>query len=425
MPFRRQFLRTCTAAGIVGLAGCTTGSKTDTASPTDGTTTGTIETGKTTGTTAETPAATEQVAWRQPVAGTVSHPPVLTDDTLYVGTEGGTVTALVADDGRPRWEAETGDPVQGQPVVTDGTVLVVSGQTALSEHQRIVALDAATGTEQWSFAPDEWWLDILGTVDSTVFVATTDDALSSEGQTLYALTLADGSQRWSIEIGDNKGGQVTDDTVYVPAPGVVDAIGLDGTRRWRYEAGEYQFGTLSVAGDTVAFVTGGPREPTVHGLDPANDDERWTVSDYGAYTTRADGDRLFVGGDQVARLDPSTGEAQWVADQQAALYDAPVVDGRLYVASDTAAAIAVDDGSLMWTTELDAYLTQPVGIVGDSLLVHKSASRDDRNRHVIALAVDGGDRQWEYAGESELTEPVTGPERAYVGADDELLALTV
>jgi outer membrane protein assembly factor BamB len=460
MPSRRRFLRACTVAGLAGLAGCTNNGSGD------GTTTGTS--GGTTGTatTTATPAPGE-VAWQQPLPGSISTAPVLilsdrnfhnrrvsrtdlatefrperptgvhvllsgsmTGDALLVGTNdgtgSGTVSALAPADGRPRWEVEFDDPVQGQPVVVDGTVLAVSGQNGLFDNHTVTALDAASGTEQWRVAPEQWWLTILGTHDGTVFVATTDDNLESSGQTLFALSLADGTEQWTAEIGDNRGGLVTDETVYVPSMGVVDAIGMDGERRWRHEVGDYGFRTLAVAGGTVVFAGGGPGSATIYGLDPTTGEERWTVSDWGAYTTRAAGDRLFVGGDQIARLDPATGDAEWVADQRAALYEAPIADGTMYVADQAgAAAIATDDGTVEWTTSLDAHLPRPAGLTEDTLFVHRSASEEDRNRHVLALDTDSGDRRWEYAGDGELTDPVVGDGRLYTGEFDTLLALAV
>jgi outer membrane protein assembly factor BamB len=225
-------------------------------------------------------------------------------------------------------------------------------------------------------------------------------------------------------VGDNSSGLVTEETVYVPATTVVDAVGVDGTERWRYEGSKYQYGTLSVAGDTVVFTTGSsPEEWTIRGLDAATGEQRWTFDDWTAYTTRTDGDRLFVGGEAVARLDPASGDVLWTAAQQAALYDAPVADGRLYAAGEGAAAIDVDDGTVHWQTPLDALLVSPVGLAGGHLILHESRSRDDRDRHVSALDAESGEQAWRFAGDAALTTPTVAGDRVYVAEDSDVLAL--
>lgn len=419
MSSRRTFLRACTAAGLPGLAGCLGGPVTTgephsatSAAPTEGTPPST------------TPAAFPRVDWRRALSGLVDHRPALADGTLYVGDEAGIVTALDPRDGDILWRYELDAAASATPTVAGDHVLAVEEGVSAGGHEALHAIDAEHGDERWTFAPSDWFLDVLGTADGTAFVATSDDALDTAGQTLYALALSDGTPRWSAEVGDARGGLVTDDTVYVPSTSAVDAVSTDGTRRWHYGGPEYQFRSLAVAGDTVAFATGSrPEDWTIRGLDVASGEERWTFDDWVAYTTRAHGEALFVGGRKVARLDPTTGAAQWTADHRAPLYGAPVEDGWLYVGADAAAAIATDDGTVAWSTPLDAHLARPVGLAAGRLLVHESAGKDDRNRHLRALATDGGEQAWRFAGDAELTTPTVGSDRAYVAERGDLLAL--
>lgn len=417
MPSRRSHLRACVTAGVAGLAGCIDG---------DGTT-GAAGDGETAAGNGETRTPTPgpgEIIWRRSLPGAVESEPVLDGERLFAGSDDGTVTALSRDDGSVQWEYAAGNGVQGRPAVVEDLLLVVSGGVGLGDDHTVHALEAATGDERWTFAPEEWWLDVLGASEGTAFVATTDDAVADAGQTLYALSLADGSTRWSVEVGDNRGGLVTDDRVYVPSMATVRAVDRDGSRAWTYEGGEYQYETLAVAGDTVAFVTADdPREPRVRGFDPATGDERWTFDDWRAHTTRAVGDRLFVGGARVAELDPATGETEWVADQQAALYDAPVEDDTLYTVGESVAAIDTGDGSKRWETSIEAHLASPAGLAAGRLVVRKSASRDDRNRHVLAFDRTSGERQWEFAADSELTRLAVGSDRIYAGEKSDLLAL--
>lgn len=420
-----MLLQACAATGLAGITGCLAGPETrPTATPRDTPSTGTPPPTTPEDSPGPTDTAGDRVAWRQSLPAVVSDAPTLDGDRLFAGTEDGTVAALSRADGSEQWAFGATDPIQGSPVVAGGIVLAVSGGVGLGDDHSVHALDAATGTGRWTFAPEEWYLDVLGTAGGVAYVATYDDAISPSGQKLYALSLSDGAERWSVEVGDNRGGLVTDETVYVPSTDVVDAVGTDGSPRWRYEGGEYQYRTLAVADDTVALVTGSsPGDWTVHGLDVATGEERWAFDDWVAYTTRAVDDRLFVGGEKIARVDPASGERVWEADQRAALYDAPVADGTLYVAGRTAAALAVDDGTVRWRTDLDVHLASPAGLAGGRLLVHKSVSRDDRNRNVLALDAADGDRAWEFVGHSEVTTPTVGDDRAFLAERADVLAL--
>ncbi|PSP94413.1 hypothetical protein BRC91_06395 [Halobacteriales archaeon QS_4_62_28] len=424
MPSRRTYLRTCLGAGLAGVAGCLTDS---------GTTTPATETDASTGTTTDAPTATAtpvpaagEIAWRESLGGTVEHRPAIGTDRLFAGTESGTVVALSRDGGVSQWTTGTDAPIQDAPVVADESVLAVSGQTALHEHHTVVAFAAGDGTEQWRFEPDDWWLGIVGVSDGTAFVASTDDHLQSDGQTLYALSLADGTKEWSVEIGDNRGGFVAGDTIYIPVFRRLYAVGTDGTTKWTYDIPEYQFNTLAVVGETVALVSAEDFEqPVVHGIDATTGEQRFTFApEWRAYTTHAVDDSLIVGGgEKIARLDPETGETEWIADLPMALYDAPVVDGTMYVSSRTAAAVSVESGDVVWTTDLDVEFARPVGVTGETLLLHKSAGDEDRNRHVVALDRATGDRRWEFAGDAELTTPALGTDRLYFGEESEIGAL--
>jgi outer membrane protein assembly factor BamB len=419
MPSRRAVLHTVLATGLGSLAGCTDG---------DGTTPPATETQSSPPPGTSTPTAVPgEVRWRRSLDGAVAHRPVLVDGTLFVGTEQEAFAALSAPDGTRQWTVEIDTPIGGTPTVAGETVLVVGGETSLDKHHTLYALAAHDGAEQWRFEPNDWWLDVVGHDGERVFVASSDDARAADGQTLYARYLADGTDAWSVEVGDNHGGFVAGETVYVPTRTRLYAVGTSGRVDWTYEVPEYQFKTLSVAGETVALVDGEDlRQPEVHGLDAASGDTRFTFApDWRVYTTHAAGDRLFVGGEKVARIDSGTGEREWVAEQEAPLYDAVVVDGTLYVAGRSAAALSVESGDVAWRTDLDAAFARPIDVAGGALLLHKSAGEDDRDRHLVALDRSNGDLLWEFAGETELTRPVVDESEVYVGEGSDVLAVPV
>lgn len=65
--------------------------------------------------------------------------------TVYVGSDDGYVYALDAADGTQLWTFETGSRVEASPTVVNGTVYVGSSD------EYVYALDATDGTQQWAF----------------------------------------------------------------------------------------------------------------------------------------------------------------------------------------------------------------------------------------------------------------------------------
>lgn len=94
--------------------------------------------------------STGEPAWGSPIQlGAAVQTPVTTHGMgAYVGDVGGHVTALELASGEIRWTAEVGSPIAGPITLDDGRALVTAlgGQDEPSE---IVAIDAASGEEQW------------------------------------------------------------------------------------------------------------------------------------------------------------------------------------------------------------------------------------------------------------------------------------
>ncbi|WP_157837722.1 PQQ-binding-like beta-propeller repeat protein [Haloferax sp. ATB1] len=67
------------------------------------------------------------------------------------------------------------------------------GKRIVREHG-LVVLDAETGAVEWTFSPEAWLLGILGVTEDVLYVRTEDDAIADAGQTLYALSAADGAE---------------------------------------------------------------------------------------------------------------------------------------------------------------------------------------------------------------------------------------
>ncbi|UPV76149.1 PQQ-binding-like beta-propeller repeat protein [Halorussus limi] len=168
--------------------------------------------------------------------------PAVADGTAYVGS--------VYDEGdRPESEDDassllaaidvgTGDELWADRQGENFHSLAVDGDTLFACDTRAVyAVEAATGTQQWRHAMEDFGLGELAVSDETVFVA--------DGRKLRALSWADGSERWQFEIEDG----------YLRTTPVV----VDGA---------------------VVVTTEHPQRPstdaTTYALDSATGDPRWT-----------------------------------------------------------------------------------------------------------------------------------------------------
>jgi serine/threonine-protein kinase len=149
--------------------------------------------------------------------------PALADGTLYVGSLDGELRA-VGTDGTERWAEEVG-AIAGDVSVEGGTVYAGT----LDSH--LVALDAATGDERWSFKGADWF--------------------------------------WARPL-------ITSDTIYAPTTlGTVYAIDrASGTEKWESAPTSAEVHATPVLVDGVLLIA--DRDGGIHGLDPNNGTELWS-----------------------------------------------------------------------------------------------------------------------------------------------------
>jgi len=199
----------------------------------------------------------------------------------YVLGEDSNFYALEAATGREKWHvgfARSGS-CESVPVVRDGTVYVgrnvlvtpADANRAASYYRFLVALDATTGQERWRYpsAP----LGNTGGACLSQPVVTADTYFAVDGETLYAVSLANGRERWKpVEVRRPVEGQVRGVEVH----GLVDAgavlVGLtsgyliafdktSGQTAWEIP-GQYRDSrpSLAVAG-RVLYFQGHPGAP--------------------------------------------------------------------------------------------------------------------------------------------------------------------
>lgn len=322
--------------------------------------------------------------------------------TLYVTSDDG-IHALDAESGTVTWEnTESFAGPNDHPVVADGTVYCVGsgGETT----DTVLAADAATGEEVWTFPTGGRIRTTVTVAGDTVYVG------SQDAEVLRAVNRRDGSRRWAFDVGGpvQSAPTVVDGTAYASALGTLVAVDVagpsetwrttpegnsgiyspqfrdgslyvgiaDGAYRVSADAGEIEWSTAPRGGngsytqvvhDGSLYLgdLGGPR---LIALDASSGEYRWTfVAPAGANgAPTAVEDTVFAtfggafgppGSAAVCAIDAATGEERWRYAPDADEFgpSLTVADGLVYVCGPWTEVIALDasTGEEVWTTDLD------------------------------------------------------------------------
>ena len=200
--------------------------------------------------------------------------PTVADGNVVTAGNGSLVAHRVADGGEV-WRHDLGGRRAGVSPTLGGTVFVSTEIPGADDREADVrAYDATDGTHRWTRSSPKQRADLGATGDTVL-------SLSSKfqvGSVLTARALADGSERWSVELDDNGipgGPYVAGETAYVaPDDGGVHAFALaNGERRWHYEAETPNVVGVAASDDTAYLVDGG--RLAVVSVDDGG--ERWAV----------------------------------------------------------------------------------------------------------------------------------------------------
>jgi outer membrane protein assembly factor BamB len=444
-------------AGLAGLAGCTTGpgdpgteqdgppeqspvdSVTRTPSPTDGgpTTPELVDTGE------------EAARWAVRLDGPVKHTPAIRDGTVFAATgwdgfgtpepgsdETWSLAALAGGDGTPDWSLELSAPAFGSPVSAGGGVYLPTGFSNGMTGIRQRLLKAADGERRWRTDPGSGFHHLLAVDDDgRAYVGTSDDAIGTGGETLFAVDGEDGTRAWAAETGDAFGGRMVDAGLLVDVGGVVVDLydAGDGTRRWRSELEllTEPDGTVPVVDGAVPVATPSGDAESFAALDLADGSVRWTFADAGEdpfVTTGATAvpevkagtsfDSLLVGTEYdgaVFALSPLDGGVLWRFEADGQTRDGAVADGeRVYVGDLAGTVYAIDatDGSELWRADVGG----PVGwlaVAGDTVV----AERGKGAERLVGFARTDGSTRWTFQSDERLTRPAVGDGTVVVGSD--------
>ncbi|MFH5799957.1 PQQ-binding-like beta-propeller repeat protein [Haladaptatus sp. CMAA 1911] len=271
------------------------------------------------------------------------------------------------------------------------------------------AFDREEGTERWSVSLGENENDTFRFVWTTVVDGTVYCSLGGDGggsyNFVYAIDAATGTTLWHEKAPDGTGNPVVvDDAVYVGTESsfygsayVTAYDSDDGSVRWRSEFDSDDPSISVEMTDSVAVRDGTVYAATTEGtyaLETTDGSETWT-DDRDATAVVADGDTVFVSTDE-----PSS------------------TVGKRIVALDPA------DGSEMWTSNTGG---NSLTLADD--MVYVIAGEVSDAKELFALNADDGSEQWTfdtkyayptygYDYEATLTDPTVEDGVVYIASDD-------
>lgn len=335
--------------------------------------------------TAETP----EIAWRHELPGSVQGALAQYGGLVVAGTTSGRVQAFRpnARGATPVWSAQAGPVYRGAVFDAGGRTVFVP-----SADHHVHALNAANGKPRWRFRATAPVLSapLVAPVDGreTVFF--------TAGTRLYAVSAADGEQRWTADLHGFFAGRVACDgeRVYTGG-GDGNAYAFDartGEQLWTFSTTTRTTAYIRLIygpwDDVVELLPGGQvlvsTVTNAFALDRATGTQRWAVAGSHVYApARLVGDSDLLLFDEWGRsqlVDVATGAARWQAqldNRNRVLNAGPVVAGGMaWVVSTTGLLAGVDlaTGAIGRRRQLGPANTfsTPV-VVGDLLIVGDQA----------------------------------------------------
>jgi outer membrane protein assembly factor BamB len=173
------------------------------------------------------------VRWQTTVSGPVTRSIAVDRATAYVPVSGGWLVAIHISDGSILWNQQVGASGEGgTPAVAGDLVFDAVGIEALDPAaMAVVALDAATGASRWRYAsPDQAEVYTPAVVAGRAYIVGLDERV-------VALDATTGSQVWTVTTGAPNEAlpAIVDGTVYVATNGgTLQALDAGtGSERWR------------------------------------------------------------------------------------------------------------------------------------------------------------------------------------------------
>ncbi|WP_257299924.1 PQQ-binding-like beta-propeller repeat protein [Haloarchaeobius sp. FL176] len=362
-PSRRRFLAGLGAASV-GLSGCLSGGS----SPPSG------DLGEVDGAwsmagrdqghsrrVADGPADPETVWLTQLDGARAARTPAAVDDVLYVPVDAVSershhrhrIHALVAATGEERWQVPLRAAPNGPPAVYGDRVVVTARRS--THRGRVVCFEERYGREDWLYDVDARLTASPTVAGGVVYVPDWNGKV-------HALSVADGSVRWSRRVGDDDHAPtftepvaVADGVLYVGSrAGTTGVTALDadtGEQLWHESTPAVTAGPV-VHGEHVFARTDGL--VVSFGLDGTR---RWAVSvpDTGVGPVAVDDRHLYVRGRERLDAIDRAGEQVWTHAPSDGRPGVPTVVGDSVVlrGRDSLVGLSRDAGEERWTRSPD------------------------------------------------------------------------
>ena len=155
--------------------------------------------------------------------------PVVVDGMVYASGRGGMLVAFDAESGDEEWTFDLGESSESAPTVADGIVY------AGNEDGQLYAVDASTGEEEWQF-------DVGGAVTASLTVSDGVVYVGSTSDTLYAVDGASGDELWHFDTEEwPQTPTVAGGSVFVGTQGAgLFALDTDGNELWHFAESELE-----------------------------------------------------------------------------------------------------------------------------------------------------------------------------------------
>lgn len=355
-----------------------------------------------------------QLLWRYHAGGAVNTAPVSDGERIFFTAKKGLVIAI-DQSGAEVWKKnftrtnETGAPV---PVRFDAPLVCAEGTVlAGTAYGILIALDAKTGAEKWSY-------DTGGAiVGSPNFIRGGTDTDRPEGSRVFnkeAKTQRDENLRFFASSRSNKLAVVVLDQT----EGALHAIDTEtGKRIWKTAGVARSDGSPGVGGGRIAF---GSCLAALHVYSAADGSHLRDIELGGdsqvAGGAAVDGNLIFAGtrDGRLVCADAENGRMVWnSAESKEQTFPTPAVTtGKVIYSSDNGFVYAVTraEGRLLWSFNAGGLPTSPV-VAKDKVVVSSDGV-------LYLLNLEDGRKLWSKGVSDEISSPALIGGMVVVGADD-------